>query len=310
MPIPNFVALREGARILGERAHCYFVLHQPDQALEQLTLMHDLCRLCLGAPTGEPMTLVAAMINVAVTGLYVNIIGEGFKLHAWQESQLVTLQEQLKDIHLMSFVAKAFETEPAAVCRSIETAPIKKLFSSFESKTVDAFAIMPRGWMYWNLVNVVEVDQFQAHIFDREHDSISPGASKEASHRLDTFMNSRSPFRIAARIAVPNFLKATQTTVHHQTIVNEALIACALERYSIAHAEYPELLAALVPQFIDRIPHDVINDGQLKYRRTNDGFVLYSVGWNEKDDGGTQMLTKDGRSNFDNGDWVWDYSNK
>ena len=119
IPIPNFVALREGARILGERAHCYFVLHQPDQALEQLTLMHDLCRLCLGAPTGEPMTLVAAMINVAVTGLYVNTMGEGFKLHAWQESQLVTLQEQLKDIHLMPFVAKAFETEPAAVCRAI-----------------------------------------------------------------------------------------------------------------------------------------------------------------------------------------------
>ena len=42
-----------------------------------------------------------------------------------------------------------------------------------------------------------------------------------------------------------------------------------------------------------------------KYRRTDDGrFVLYSVGWDEKDDGGVP-----GKTLFDEkqGDWVWEY---
>ena len=55
------------------------------------------------------MTLVAAMINVAVTGLYVDTIADGFQSHAWQEPQLVALQDQLEEINLTPFVVQAFQ---------------------------------------------------------------------------------------------------------------------------------------------------------------------------------------------------------
>src|SRR5262249_8405337 len=42
VPIPNFVAVREIARFLRQRAHCYFLLRRPDKALEELTLIHDM----------------------------------------------------------------------------------------------------------------------------------------------------------------------------------------------------------------------------------------------------------------------------
>ena len=88
-----------------------------------------------------------------------------------------------------------------------------------------------------------------------------------------------------------------------------ALIACALERYHLANNQYPESLAALTPQFVEKLPHDIINAGELKYRKTNDTFVLYSIGWNEKDDGGTPTPTKNGNlQDLENGDWVWPYS--
>ena len=35
--------------------------------------------------------------------------------------------------------------------------------------------------------------------------------------------------------------------------------------------------------------------------------MLYSVGWNEKDDGGTVAFTKGGAVDRDEGDWVWEY---
>jgi hypothetical protein len=34
-------------------------------------------------------------------------------------------------------------------------------------------------------------------------------------------------------------------------------------------------------------------------------FARYSVGWNENDDGGTVVLKKDGRRDWEKGDWVW-----
>ena len=74
-----------------------------------------------------------------------------------------------------------------------------------------------------------------------------------------------------------------------------ARVAIALERYRLAHGEYPESLDALAPQFIAKLPHDIINGQPLHYRRTADGqFVLYSVGWNETDDGGEVGFKKDG----------------
>jgi hypothetical protein len=114
------------------------------------------------------------------------------------------------------------------------------------------------------------------------------------------FSGNAKPYNFLAAIGNPNIIKATQTLAHNQTLVNEAQIACALERYRLAHGEYPETLDALKPEFIEKLPHDIIGGQPLFYRRTGDGkFLLYSVGWNETDDGG---ITSD---KMDQGDWVW-----
>jgi hypothetical protein len=59
------------------------------------------------------------------------------------------------------------------------------------------------------------------------------------------------------------------------------------------------------------LPKDALTGEPYKYRRADDGqFVLYSVGWNEKDDGGTVALSEDGSVDVRNGDWVWEYPAK
>ncbi len=86
IPIPNFISVRIVSQTLVQRAKCDLLLGHPDKALQEVTLIHDMCRLLEGAPTGKPMTLVAAMINVAVTGLYQDAIARGLQSHAWQEA--------------------------------------------------------------------------------------------------------------------------------------------------------------------------------------------------------------------------------
>jgi hypothetical protein len=83
--------------------------------------------------------------------------------------------------------------------------------------------------------------------------------------------------------------------------VNQARLACSLERYRLAQRQYPETLDALLPQFIEQLPHDLIGGQPLIYRRTSaGGYLLYSVGWNEKDDGGLSG------NSVEEGDWVWE----
>jgi hypothetical protein len=315
IPVPKFVAFRDVARTLTQRAHCYFLLRQPNKALAELTLVHDLCRPLTAAPTGKPMTVLAAMINVAITGLYVNTIGEGINLHVWQESQLAALEEQLGDIHLMPPVVEAMKTEPVSVSQTIKMTSLEKVMSYGDSKRnrKSFLSITPQGWIYLNLVNCVELDRVPNEGFDAVHDSISPRVYDDWSSHLGKFLAGKSPFKMLAAITIPNFTKAVQTTARYQTLVNESVVACALERYHIAHGEFPETLDALAPQFIKRIPHDIIGGQPLKYHRTADGkFVLYSVGWNEKDDGGIPGLDKNGPAYSDSSDldWVWKYPAK
>jgi hypothetical protein len=111
-------------------------------------------------------------------------------------------------------------------------------------------------------------------------------------------------------MAMPNFVKAAQTLTFNQNKANQALVVCALERHRLAHGNYPNQLAALVPKFLDRLPPDVVNGQPLKYRLNDDrDFTLYSVGWNTADEGGVPGRTKDGKSiDRTTGDWVWDAS--
>ena len=93
-----------------------------------------------------------------------------------------------------------------------------------------------------------------------------------------------------------------------QNSVGLARIACALERYRLANGMYPDSLAQLSPQFLQAIPHDLITGQPLKCRLTHDGrFLLYSVGWNEVDDGGKVGLKSSGYFDIKTGDWLWQY---
>jgi len=84
------------------------------------------------------------------------------------------------------------------------------------------------------------------------------------------------------------------------------LTACGLERYYLAHGTYPENLEALVPALIPQLSKDLMSGKPLIYRRESPAaFILYSVGQNLVDDGGTVVMGKGNRINPQAGDWVW-----
>ena len=303
MPIPNFVILRALAQTLGQRAQCFLLLDQPDKALHELTLIHDVCRILEKPPTGKSETLVEAMINVAIMGLYTGIINDGFQHRQWKEPQLVALQEQLKEIDLPPFVFEALQEEPARMSYFAGTAKLPVWGTPKWLRWS-----VPRGWVYQMVAVAVKQNSQLALGFDPERNTISPQKIDTTMQNIKDAVANNSPFYLLARIAVPNVSKAWQNTAYNQTMANQAQIASALERYYLAHGEYPETLDALSPQFMETFPQDIIGGEPPIYRRTDDGkFLLYSIGWNETDDGGQSVSRNEFGvvTNFTQGDWVW-----
>src|SRR6266404_116109 len=313
MPIPNFITVRSVAQALAQRTECYLLIGQPEDALRELTLLHELGRLLKAEPTGKPMSLVSAMIHVAISGLYAGTIAEGLRLQGWSEPQLAAIQQQLKETNLLPIFIQAFETERAGVCRTLESVGTGELYSLFSSGSISyrfwdkiknpRYLIsesMPRGWVYQNMATIVLLDQKVIESVDLTNHCVLPSRADAFAREVENSFKHFSPYRVLASITIPNTIKASQATARNQTLVNEALIACALERFHQRHGSYPENLDALVPKYADALPRDIIQGKSFKYRPTADGaFVLYSVGWNEKDDGGVSA------SNPADGDWVW-----
>ena len=315
IPIPNFVASRALAQVLAQRTKCYLLLGQPEQALHNITLMNDSRTWLEAAPDGKPMTLVAAMINVAITGLCVDTIAYGLEQHYWQEPQLSALQQQLAAINLGPIVASGFAFEPAAVCRSLEILKPSVIFYVSNARPKwnlrdCLFDLIPRGWIYQNMNVIARLEFQEQNAFDLTNRLVYPAeAQKVFSETEHIVAQARfSPYTFVTAIAIPNIVRAVQTFSKNQTLVNESQVVCALERYHLAHGDYPETLEALMPQFIAQLPHDLIGGQPLHYRRDENGkFLLYSVGWNERDDGGQIVFTSGSTVDREKGDWVWQY---
>jgi hypothetical protein len=66
------------------------------------------------------------------------------------------------------------------------------------------------------------------------------------------------------------------------------LVSLALRAYELEHGQYPDSLTALSPSYLTKLPDDPFAaSGTLHYRRTGKSYLLYSVGPDGKDDGGT-----------------------
>ena len=116
----------------------------------------------------------------------------------------------------------------------------------------------------------------------------------------------RHPYHFLAALFLPAVEKSSFQFARAQTAIDQAVLACALERYRLAKGEYPPALEQLKGGFIREIPKDVITGGPLHYSRTETNkFLLYSVGWNEKDDKGVPTPPGATPLRQATGDWVW-----
>ena len=173
------------------------------------------------------------------------------------------------------------------------------------------FNLAPKGWF----------DRNKA-IIARLHTDYSLPAIDPISRRFDITKLSQFSSQSAAAIegdrrlyiagmVLPAVDKAAFKFALGQVDLDLARVACALERHRLSKGRYPESLAVLKPEFLAAIPHDIMDGQPLRYRLNDGKFVLYSIGFNQSDDGGKAVFKEgNGKKTWqrEEGDWVWSYS--
>jgi len=113
---------------------------------------------------------------------------------------------------------------------------------------------------------------------------------------------------IMLKINIPAYRRVSQIAWRMKTGRKALLTVLAIIRYEKEKDQYPVSLDELVKAgYLKELPRDPYSDGPLVYKRTDEGFLLYSLGTDLTDNAGTLGLGKDGKPRMwaDDGDWVF-----
>ena len=312
------------SRILALHAVAALHTHHPDLALADIEIM-----LKLSAGAGREPMLVSGLVGIGVTAITEQVIATGLSLHAWNDPQLVELQDLLRPFDYLTNYRLAMRGELAGFSLPYLDYIKKTRPNIFEflyrffcnsplSKNSTLWNIIlapwPAGWIDQNKIRSADnlftgfayLDPSAHRCFPRESDQVLVQLRYSQQH-----WDSYAPWRIFPSVTLSPVLNAAVTFAQSQVKLDQARIACALERYRLAHGAYPSALDDLAPNYIAQVPQDVVNGEPYRYRLQPDGtFLLYSVGWNLKDDGGTTVTSLPASADPDDshqkhGDWVW-----
>jgi len=319
--LPHLASIKTACGRLQLKACAELASGQSAKAFEDVKLMFHLAE----SVKEEPF-LISYLVRLACVHLAMQPIWEGLAEHRWSDAQLQQLQSRLQQYNFLADLKRPMDSERAAGILTVDLIKKKGLAylvdigetasSVPESHTVAKLIspFIPRGWYYQEQLNYCRLFEAQQKgTIDPIEKRVSPKQSqsndKELQRQLASGRLGRSKaiiyHRVMAGLLLPALGNVTRRPAVAQTVTDQAALACALERYRLAHGQLPEKLDGLVPVFIPKLPHDIITGEPYKYRRSDDARVLlYSVGWNEQDDGGLP-----GKVLFDEkeGDWVWAY---
>jgi len=323
--LPHLAKIRGCAQYLALHATAALAAGDNQTALEDLRLSFRL----LEAIRSEPI-LISHLVRISALHIALSPIAEGLSDQRWTEAELIELERELAGLDFLADYQFAMRGERAFSLWGVdyirrsggrawgelmnpEHSPsnqgvVERTFGA------TAFALIPDGWFDQNKLALSRIHaNYILPLVEAESRMVPPAASRAADEAITNRSPRPNPYDLFSQMLLPALTKTAERTARAQNFVDLARVAIALERHRLTQGKFPDSLEALTPRFLAPLPSDVINGDPLHYRvEPEGGFVLYSVGWNEVDDGGQIFWTKGMTPRVDSqtGDWVWRHSEK
>ena len=325
--LPQLAALKGCAQVLQLRSLAELQNTHPDKAFADVLLGLQLT----GKIQTEPF-LISHLVRISMVQLQLQTVWEGLVNRAWSDKQLGEFEKELSGYNFCADYQLSMRGEMAMLCGETENLrrhpELLQRMTGYGDYGEDGEAqrkessspgslmsrLIPSGWFYQNQLLCAQlIMKHFLPVADVAEKTFSPERVRRGNAAVNDAIKKTTPYNLIARMLLPAPSAAAKRFSYAESFVDMSRTAIALERYRLVRGGFPESLDALAPQFIAQVPHDVIGGQPLKYRRTSDGqFVLYSIGWNEKDDGGAVVLRQGSTPDVDigQGDWVWRYPAK
>jgi hypothetical protein len=284
-------------------------LHDGQKDAAWTNLLGTTCLVTAYEP--EPID-TSHLVRFACANIAYEATWNALQSHTWTEAQLAELQRQWTSVDFwrgLPDTAAFARADLAGTCREdrespVEIEPMLKTFIRSPRQAWDALKCYPQMLGYRRSGSFEDEQALLLYFRDRELElrtaiqastwsemSTLPGVTNVA------LFTSKHPSPLLARMNLQRIMlsvggdggsllsRAAEAYVRRMILIT----ALSLERYRLRHAGYPQFLKDLVPELLYSAPKDFMDGNPLRYRPNADldAFILYSVGLDGIDNGGT-----------------------
>jgi hypothetical protein len=281
--LPN---MRRGVMLLNLEALLHAENGNADAAIRSVLSCFGLAR----SLSKEPCT-ISQMVRVGCHSLALSTIERMTNRIELTDELLIELTKSLYDAERTSDLIPAFvgercmglsffatpETTEAGFLDGMPPRPIIMLCRAVGLVDVDAV-------IYLDLMNgYLEAHRLPYH------------QRQEAVDAVTDKLKSTSGIHIFVRALQPAMSRVTTIELRTIAHLRAARVGLAIQRYRLAAGALPDTLAELLPAYLDAVPKDPFDGNELRYKKREPGFVVYSINEDLHDDGGAEQLPRSKR---------------
>ena len=284
--MPDLSNIRSAARLLQLEGVLHAENAKPELALRSITSIFGLGR----SLSKEPI-LVSQLVRLACQSFGVSALEHVINRTEFTDEQLVSLSRTLTSGEDHSPMTRAFAGERCAGGSIFKepSARILKLTNGGSSKLVFVPLALYKFVGLADKDASIYLDLMSDYI---ETTQLPPHQRQEAADAIEAKFTAISKAHILLHAIMPALPRVTTIDIRSIAQLHTAQVALAIQRYRLATGNIPESLADLLPTYLDAVPKDPFDGKDLRYKKLETGFVVYSIGEDGNDDGGQEKPRK------------------
>jgi len=284
--MPYLSDIRKGVRLLQLEAFLHTENNEPELTITSIESMLGVAR----SLSNEPC-LVSQLVNIACKTLAIRSLERVLNRTEFTDSQLRCLDKILSDAQDLTTMSHAFIGERCFGIRTFKMPMFKmKNFMGLPGgSAVSTISAIPMG--LYKITGLADMDTII--YLDLMSDYIKayqlPLHERQKAFRaIEAKLGTVSKVHIILYMFMPAMSRCATIDLRHIADLRTAQTTLAIQRYRLATGNYPNTLVDLVPEYLDVVPKDPFDGNDLRYKKLDAGFVVYSIGEDGIDSGGKE----------------------
>jgi hypothetical protein len=290
--MPHLNNIRNGAKLLKLEAILHAENGKPEEAVDSIISIFGLAR----SLSKEPI-LISQLVRVACQALAVSTLEHTINRTGFTDEQLINLSQSFVNVEDTSAMIRAFVGERCLFVSILKmpAAQIPPVLDMASNRPHPLGALAISLYRFTGLADMDSIIYLDLMNDYMKAIQLPPKERQEAAFAVDARFEETSRIHMLVYIMMPALSRCTTIDLRTAAQLRTARTGLAVQRYRLATGKLPDSLAELVPTYLDAVPKDPFDGKELRYKKLETGFVVYSIGEDGSDDGGKEKPRKRGR---------------